>query len=78
MHPIHPAILNPDDPTPVRGVGHTQPDTPEDFAVGPKAADLIRAVVDILSATRHTFKSKQIMRARELLDSLLRKQEPMP
>lgn len=35
---------------------------------------VIREVIDILDASRHTFRSKQIQRAKQLLDALLRAQ----
>ena len=33
--------------------------------------DVVREVIDILSQTRHTFRSKQIERARKLLTTLV-------
>lgn len=37
------------------------------------AERVIAEVIDLLSASRHTFKSKQIERARHLLEELLRR-----
>jgi hypothetical protein len=63
MQPILPPILNPHNRTPVRGVAAMQ----DDWTIGPKAKETIRAVVGILSTTRHRLTSKQVQKAREAI-----------
>jgi len=46
---------------------------PTDAASTPPANErVLREVIDLLDQTRHTFKSRQVARARELLEELLR------
>jgi hypothetical protein len=79
-------VLDPDDPHPETTVAALMREAGEAFAAAARGAGLasplpaaaarvIREVVDLLSQSRHTFKSKQIERARQLLESLLRQKE---
>ena len=49
--------------------------TPDDDLRWRDTLTTIREVIDLLDQTRHTFRSKQIQRARHLLEEVLRKAE---